>query len=196
MCASAPRMTAMFCKLPVSKHCRRPESASDRPRQTPQRGWSASAHNPGSTDSNPGFRFAPSGLQSGPSFETHRTCCETRDLRRTSTMLQKGDTPRLSTGDHLHSIDAGLTTTQGLGLLGYGRAGVQAMLGGLQRLRLWLLCLFVVAQTGGVMPSVYVDTVHEFAHADTIVVSAVTAGGHEHRDQHHPGIHDEHDQCC
>ena len=70
------------------------------------------------------------------------------------------------------------------------------MLGGLQRLRRWLLCLFLVAQTGGVMPSVYVDTVHEFAHADAIVVSAVTAGGREHRDQHHPGIHDEHDQCC
>jgi hypothetical protein len=72
------------------------------------------------------------------------------------------------------------------------------MLGGLQRLRPWLLCLFLITQIGGVIPSVYVGTVHEYGHSETIVAPMVQAAPKVHgpAHQHKPGVHDEHDQCC
>ena len=36
------------------------------------------------------------------------------------------------------------------------------MLRGLQRLGRWMFCLALIAQIGGVVPLVYVDTVHEY----------------------------------
>ena len=69
------------------------------------------------------------------------------------------------------------------------------MLRGLQRLGRWMFCLALIAQIGGVVPLVYVDTVHEYRHSgDVVELAAINPQKPTH--QHYPGIHDEHDQCC
>jgi hypothetical protein len=69
------------------------------------------------------------------------------------------------------------------------------MLGRFKRLGPWLFGLFLIAQIGGVVPLVYVDTVHEYEHTDSAALAAPdTQGMPQH--QYHPGVHDEHDQCC
>ena len=72
------------------------------------------------------------------------------------------------------------------------------MFGRLQRLGPWLFGLFLIAQIGGVVPLIYVDTVHEYEHTDSFAAPMELAArdtrstsGHDH-----PGVHDEHDQCC
>jgi hypothetical protein len=72
------------------------------------------------------------------------------------------------------------------------------MLGRLQRLSPWLLCLFLIAQIGGVTPLVYVDVLHEHGHVGATELTAVSAAeqAQPRPHQHNPGGHDEHDQCC
>jgi len=69
------------------------------------------------------------------------------------------------------------------------------MLRGLQRLGRWMFCLALIAQIGGVVPLVYVDTVHEYERSgDAVELAAINRQNPAH--QHQPGVHDEHDQCC
>ena len=70
------------------------------------------------------------------------------------------------------------------------------MLGRLQRLGPWLFCLFLVAQIGGVTSLVYVDVIHEYGHVEATEVATVSEAKQAQPHQHHPGVHDEHDQCC
>jgi hypothetical protein len=72
------------------------------------------------------------------------------------------------------------------------------MLRRLECLRPWLLCLFLIAQIGGVIPLVYVDTLHEVVGDDAAgtVVEPRPSEDKKQPAQHHTGIHDEHDQCC
>ena len=73
------------------------------------------------------------------------------------------------------------------------------MLGRFQRFGPWLLSLFLIAQIGGVVPLISVDAVHEYAHTETVTVSAELLETHNKGkpDQnHHQGVHDEHDACC
>jgi len=69
------------------------------------------------------------------------------------------------------------------------------MLRGLQRLGRWMFCLALIAQIGGVVPSVYVDTVHEYGHSG-VAVELAAFNRQKPTHQHQPGVHDEHDQCC
>ena len=72
------------------------------------------------------------------------------------------------------------------------------MFGGLKRLGPLLFCLFLIAQIGGVIPSVYVEALHEYGRFDateTAAAPAVTNPYGQPR-QHQPGTQNKHDQCC
>ena len=47
------------------------------------------------------------------------------------------------------------------------------MFGGLKRLGPWLFCLFLIAQIGGVVPSAYVEALHEYSRFDATEPAAV-----------------------
>src|SRR5262249_30447248 len=79
------------------------------------------------------------------------------------------------------------------------RKGAGAMLGRFHRFGPWLLSLFLIAQVGGVVPLISVDTLHEYQHSEILVISgdlAITHTQGKPDQHHHQGIHDEHDQCC
>jgi hypothetical protein len=71
-------------------------------------------------------------------------------------------------------------------------------LGGLKRLGPLLFCLFLITQIGGVIPSLYVETLHEYSRFDATETAAVPAvpNPYEQPRQHQPGTQNKNDQCC
>jgi hypothetical protein len=67
----------------------------------------------------------------------------------------------------------------------------------LQRFGPWLVGLFLIAQVAGVIPALYVDTLHEYEAISVVtdaragIVSSQPAGHDNER-----AIHVGHDQCC
>ena len=72
------------------------------------------------------------------------------------------------------------------------------MLGGLKRLGPLLFCLFLITQISGVIPSLYVETLHEYGRFDATETAAVSAASSPYGQprQHQPGTQNKHDQCC
>jgi len=67
----------------------------------------------------------------------------------------------------------------------------------LQRFGPWLVGLFLIAQVAGVIPALYVDTLHEYEGASVVGHSQENVVGNlpvHHGDP--ADIHDGHDQCC
>ena len=72
------------------------------------------------------------------------------------------------------------------------------MFGGLKHLGPLLFCLFVITQISGVIPSLYVETLHEYGRFDATETAAVSAASSPYGQprQHQPGTQNKHDQCC
>jgi hypothetical protein len=72
------------------------------------------------------------------------------------------------------------------------------VLGGLKGLGPLLFCLFLITQISGVIPSLYVETLHEYRRIDTTGTASLPAVSDPHGQlpQQQPGTQNKHDQCC
>jgi hypothetical protein len=72
------------------------------------------------------------------------------------------------------------------------------VLGGLKRLGPLLFCLFLITQISGVIPSLYVETLHEYGRFDATEAASLPAvfNPYGRARQHQPGTQNKHDQCC
>jgi hypothetical protein len=70
--------------------------------------------------------------------------------------------------------------------------------GGLKRLGPLVFCLFLITQISGVIPSLYVEALHEYGRFDATGTAALPAvsNPYDQPRQHQPGTENKHDQCC